>query len=30
MAIPFGTPPAFMGYVGFVKLKAGEIQADPT
>ena len=29
MAIPFGTPPAFMGYVGFVKLKAGEIQADP-
>ena len=29
MAIPFGSPPAFMGYVGFVKLRQGVINADP-
>jgi len=27
MAIPFGQPPAFMGYVGFVRLQAGTIDA---
>ena len=27
MAIPFGAPPAFMGYVGFVRLNAGNIDA---